>query len=79
MTTCTRPVRRETHGTIFECGKHRPVIVSIEPPNVIGLRLKGTRRTYFLTSEVAYMVALRAHLAALKKEKARAKKKARRQ
>lgn len=75
MTLCKKPVRRESFGTVFERGKHRPVIVSIEPPNVLSFRLKGTRRSYCLTTEVAYVVALRAHLQSIAKEKAKAKKK----
>lgn len=74
MTVVKKPVKRETHGGIFEKGKRRPVIVSIEPPNLLGLRLKGTQRTYYITAEGAYMAALRAALIAQKKEKEKARK-----
>jgi uncharacterized ParB-like nuclease family protein len=74
-TKCTRPVYRETHGGIYDRGKTRPVIVSVEPPNVIGFRLKGCRKTYYLTAEGCFMKAVQAAVAAEKREKAKAKKK----
>jgi len=77
MTKVKKAVYRETAGGIFSQGKKRPVIVSLEPPNVIGFRLKGTRRTYTLTAEGCFMQALKAHLAAEKKEKTKKKRKGR--
>jgi hypothetical protein len=74
MTKITKPVRRETLGTVYEQGKHRPVIVSIEPPNVIGFRLKGTRRTYRLTTDALYLNAVQAHVAAEKREQMKARR-----
>ncbi|MHA2279686.1 MAG: hypothetical protein ACXAC5_02165 [Promethearchaeota archaeon] len=74
MTKVKKPVRRETHGGVFSQGKLRPVIVSVEPPNVIGFRLKGTRRTYYLTAEGCYLKAVQAAIAAEKREKAKARK-----
>lgn len=72
-TKCTKPVFRETHGGILERGKVRPVIVSIEPPDVIGFRLKGMRTTYYLTAGGCFMQAVKAKIAGEKKEKAKAK------
>jgi hypothetical protein len=74
MTKISRPTIRETYGTVFSAGKLRPVIVSIRPPNVIGFRLKGTRRTYYLTSDGLYVQAVRAELSAGKRERAKAHK-----
>lgn len=48
MTMLKRKLMRETSATIFEMGRHRAVMVSLEPPCLIGLRLKGTRRTFYL-------------------------------
>lgn len=76
-TRCKRPVHRETVGGILERGKIRPVIVSIEPPNVVGFRLKGMRTTYYLTAEGCFMQAVKAKIAADKREKAKAKGKPR--
>lgn len=74
MTKVKKKLCRETHGGVFSQGKIRPVIVSLEPPNVIGFRLKGTHRTYYLTAEGLYIKAVQATLAAEKREKAKKKK-----
>lgn len=73
-TKCHKPVYRETIGGIFSTGKTRPVIVSIEPPNVIGFRLKGMRKTFYLTAEGCFLQAVKAQLLADKREKAKGKK-----
>jgi len=73
-TKVKKTVRRETTGGIFEKGKVRPVIISLEPPNVIGFRLKGMHRSYFLTAEGCYMQALRVAIAAEKREKQKRRK-----
>lgn len=73
-TKVRKPLYRETIGGVFSAGKTRPVIVSLEPPNVIGFRLKGMRRTYYLTAEGLFFQALKAQLAAEKKEKTKEKK-----
>lgn len=73
MTKVKKPIYRETlvgtKGGIFSAGKTRPVIVSIEPPNVLGFRLKGTRKTVYLTAEGCFLQALKLQLAAEKREK----------
>lgn len=74
MTKVKKAVRRETVGGVFSAGKTRPVIVSVEPPNVLGFRLKGMRRTFYLTAEGCFMQAVQAHVRAEKKEKAKKKK-----
>ena len=58
MTKLNRPVRRETQATSWERSKIRPIIVSIEPPNLLGFRLKGTRRTYYLPIALCQQYAL---------------------
>ena len=74
-TLLQRALKRRTHGTgVFSDGRHRDVIVELKPPNLIYLRLDRHRKGYYLTAEVAYMVALRAEYAAIAKEKERAKK-----
>jgi len=77
MTPICRPVRRESYGTVFDRGKRRPVIVSIESPNLLGFRLKGTRRIYHLTTEACFSMALKAALRAEAAEK-KARRRARR-
>ena len=72
-TMIRRHVIRETHGTVFSQGKARAVVVSIEPPNLVGFRLKGTRRTYYLTADGLFLQALRVHVAAEKGERVKAR------
>ena len=70
-----RTVKREAVGPgVFSQGKHRPVIVSMEWPNRIGFRLKGTRRTYELLAEWCYVQAVRAQVASDKAAKREARK-----
>ena len=78
MTMLKRKLTRETSATIFETGRQRAVMVSLEPPCLIGLRLKGTRRTFYLPVDRAYLAAVKAHVAAEAREKSRERKKARR-
>lgn len=78
MTMLKRKLTRETSATIFESGRHRAVMVSLEPPCLIGLRLKGTRRTFYLPVDRAYLSAVKAHVAAEAREKSQRRKKARR-
>jgi len=75
MTKVTKPVYRETAGGIFSAGKERPVVVSLEPPNIIGFRLKGMRKTFYLTAEGCFMAALKAQMALEKKEQRKKKRK----
>jgi hypothetical protein len=78
MTMLKRKLTRETSATIFESGRHRAVMVSLDPPYLIGLRLKGTRRTFYLPVDRAYLAAVKAHVAAEAREKSLRRKKARR-
>ena len=55
-------VERETDATVFERSQHRPVILSFEPPDLVGVRLKRTRRTYYLSAESLYYLAVRAEV-----------------
>jgi len=75
MTKVKKPIYRETvGGGIFSLGKNRAVIVSIEPPNVLGFRLKGQRKTVYLTAEGCFMQAMKAQLIHEKREKAKERK-----
>ena len=78
MTMLKRKLMRETSATVFELGRHRAVMVSLEPPCLIGLRLKGTRRTFYLPVDKAYLAAVNAHVAAEAREKSQRRKKAKR-
>lgn len=74
MTKLQKPVARETFAFVRELGKFREVIVTLEPPNLIGFRLKGTRRTYYLEAASAYHAAVKAKVAADQREKRAARK-----
>jgi putative lipase involved disintegration of autophagic bodies len=54
----------ETRATVFERSKQREVIVSLDPSGVIGLRLKGTTRTYDLRVDACYHSAVKAEVSA---------------
>lgn len=61
MTVIRKAVVREmATANILEQGKRRAVVVSLEPPNVVGFRLKGLKRVYRLTAESLYWTAVKA-------------------
>lgn len=66
-----KATKRETRGLGVN---GRPVIVSLEFPNIVGLRLKGTRTTYLTTAEACYWMAAKAAVAAAKAEKRKARR-----
>ena len=79
MTTINRPLRRESGSTGYSRGRARPIIVELSPPGrLVGFRLKGERKTYYLDVGVCYGLAVRAHV---ESERARklAERKARKQ
>lgn len=78
MTMLKRKLIRETSATVFELGRHRAVMVSLEPPCLIGLRLKRTLRTFYLSVDKAYLAAVKAPVAAEAREKSQRRKKVRR-
>ena len=71
MTSLTTPISRETAATHFERGKRRQVIVSLEPPSLLGFRLKGTKRTYYLDAGSCYDLACKAELERTKRGRRR--------
>jgi len=56
---------------VREAGQMRPVVISLEPPYVLGFRAKGCRKTYKLTADVCYWLAVKAE----RQDKARQKRK----
>lgn len=63
----------ETLDVVFSQGNRRQVTVELLP-TFMKLRLKGTRHTYPLPYSSAFLIALKATLAAEKREKAEARK-----
>lgn len=55
--TFGQPTIRETAATVFERGKHRPIIVTIQP-KMIELRAKGMREVYHLSIEQLFIRAV---------------------
>ncbi len=74
MTDLKKLVKRISSGLVREAGKIREVVVILRPPNVIGFRAKGCRKEYQLTTEGCYVMAVRAHVADQKKQKAKERK-----
>ena len=60
MTKLTNPVLREC---VWRDGG-RPIVVGLEPGDLITFRRKGTRRQYALPISAAYAMAVKAHVAA---------------
>ena len=75
MTNLTKPVRRVSAGRVFDAGKMRPVVVTLEPPCVLKFRAKGCKRNYSLTIAACYIMAVKAHVSAEKRLKKEKKKK----
>lgn len=55
-----RTIKRVSAGMVREAGKVRPVVISLEPPCVLGFRAKGCRKTYKLTADACYWLAVKA-------------------
>lgn len=66
-----KTTKRETQGFGIQ---GRVVVVTVDFPNIIGLRLKGTKTTYYTTAEACWWMAAKAKAAYDKAEKKKAKK-----
>jgi len=71
MIEVTRRLQRVSDSHIHSGGRTRAVIVELSPdrPGLIGFRLKGTRRTYYLPIDACYRDAVRCELARQKAER----------
>ena len=72
MTTVTRPVIRQTAVIVRDGRKMRPLVLMIFPDR-IGFRPKGTR-TYYVPIQQCYVLAVQAHVDAVRSAKMRRKK-----
>lgn len=70
MTALTKPVKRVSSATVREHGQTRQIVVILRAPGLIGLRAAGCRREYQLPLEAVYTMAVRAHVASERKERA---------
>lgn len=78
MTDLKKPVSRVSKGTkgmVFEAGKMRPIVITLVPPCILKFRPKGCRKSYSLTTDVCYSMAVKADVAEKKRAKQREKKK----
>lgn len=69
----TKPVRRRTAASVFSSGSRRPVVVTIYPDGVIGLRLHKTRREETMLADVIYRQAVVERVAYERRQKRKAK------
>jgi hypothetical protein len=74
MTPIRKQIFRESSTHIRECGRSRAVIVGILPGDVLGFRLKGTRRQYVLPIGALFYQAARLYGEEMKRQKAAARK-----
>jgi hypothetical protein len=67
-------VKRKTTSRVFSAGKYRPVIVTVYPDGVIGLRLHKHKREEYLTADSMYRAAVVARVSAERAAKRKARK-----
>lgn len=67
MTDLVRTIRRRTVGQRRDRSKSRALVISLEPGDIVGIRLLGTRQTYRRSIEAVYEDAIRYHLAKIDK------------
>jgi hypothetical protein len=73
-TALTRPVSRMTQGA----HRGRPLVVTLEPGDLISVRHARTRTSYTLTLGTVYDLAVKLKVLADKHERAKARKEKRR-
>ncbi len=72
MTLLTKPVSRKTLCVVHDKGQ-REIIVTIQPPAMIGLRARGLRRVVWLDAVELYWMAVKRESVAAQRLKALAK------
>jgi len=68
-------VTRATSARLFSAGKNRPVVVTLYPDGLIGLRLSRYRKEEYVNASDMYRQALWARVAMEKAAKKKARKK----
>ena len=74
MTKLKKIIRRSDCGSMRDGDCLRQLVISLRPPNIIALRLKGRRKEYTLTTQAVYTMAVKAQVALDRKEKAKRKR-----
>jgi phosphoglucomutase len=67
MVSLKKTVRRKSNAARHEKSKTRFLILSLEAPNKIGVRLEGTRQTYRMHANGFYEMAVALHEAEIEK------------
>lgn len=67
MTVLSKRVSRVTVSRRRQQSKSRPLVVSLEPGDIIGVRLQGSRQTFRVSIEGVYEYAMTRHLARVEK------------
>ena len=67
MTELNKVIRRVTVTRTHEKSKSRAFVVSLEPGDMVGTRLQGTRQTYRLHVQQIYRLAVENWLAQVEK------------
>lgn len=67
MTDLLKTIKRRTVGRRRDRSTSRAMVVSLEPGDVVGVRMMGTRQTYRISIEGLYELAIRSHLARVDK------------
>jgi len=78
MTELKKPVSRVSQGMVFEAGKLRPIVVTLEPPYLLKFRAKGCKKSYSLTTDACYSMAVKADVADKKRKKRKESKRKKR-
>ncbi len=73
-TKLNKPVSRVSGETVRDTGKFRPLVVTLYPAGLIGLRPMGTRREEVYPLASIYDLAVKARVSAEKAAKKAAKK-----
>lgn len=69
MTALTKPITRRTENEVRDGTKRRPLVITLYPGGIIGLRPSKTRREELLTVEAAYSLAIKQRVAKERAEK----------
>jgi len=69
-----RPVVRKTTDRIHERGRDREVVISLEPPNLICVRLAGLTQTLRITASALWWCATKAEVARQSSETTQARR-----
>jgi hypothetical protein len=69
MTKLNKPVRRVSDELVRSAGKSRPLVVTIYPGDVIGLRPQGTRQEERTTLRACYDLAIKLRVRSERRER----------